>query len=147
MTAYVPTSPDETRALAGEILAGMGSSTVLALHGDLGSGKTCFVQGVAEALGVRVPVTSPTFTIVNEYEGTRRLSHIDLYRLSDPQDMLAFGLDEYLAGDGVIAIEWVERAGDLVPEDAVHVYFEATERDDERRIGVVLPLPLSTRPC
>lgn len=133
----VTQSPEETRAVAGEIVHVLGDITVLALHGNLGSGKTCFVQGVAEALGVRVPVTSPTFTIVNEYEGTRRLCHVDLYRLSDPSEMLAFGLEEYLADDGITAVEWMERAGDLVPSRAVHIYFETTDKEEERRIRVV----------
>jgi tRNA threonylcarbamoyladenosine biosynthesis protein TsaE len=129
-------SPSETRALARETVRQIPGSAVIALHGELGSGKTCFVQGIAEALGIRRPVTSPTFTIINEYPGPRPLYHVDLYRLGSPDEALGIGLEGYLQGEGIVAIEWAERLGDLLPEGAIHVYFEVTADPGERCIRV-----------
>lgn len=115
-------SPEETWAVAARLIAAAPARLVLALHGDLGAGKTCFVQGVAQALGIRRPITSPTFTLVQEYRGARRLVHMDLYRIASPADLLHLGFEELLQEDGVVAIEWAERAGDLLPPDAVHLH-------------------------
>jgi len=100
------------------------SGAVLALHGELGSGKTCFVQGLARALGVRQPVTSPTFTIVNEYRGRCPLVHMDLYRINDPEELLGIDFENFLDTGGITVIEWAERSGDWLPGNAVHIYFE-----------------------
>lgn len=102
---------------------------VLALHGDLGSGKTCFVSGLAAALGIREPITSPTYTLVREYEGSRALVHIDLYRLASPDAVLALGFDELLQRDAVIAIEWAERAHVLLPANTLHLHLRAGDTD------------------
>jgi tRNA threonylcarbamoyladenosine biosynthesis protein TsaE len=110
-------SPEETQAVAAAFALRLRAGCILALHGTLGAGKTCFVKGLAQALGVRLPVTSPTFTIVNEYCGSVPLYHIDLYRISGPDEALALGLEEYIFGDGITAIEWPDRAGDLLPDD------------------------------
>ncbi|MBU4285704.1 MAG: tRNA (adenosine(37)-N6)-threonylcarbamoyltransferase complex ATPase subunit type 1 TsaE, partial [Verrucomicrobia bacterium] len=93
---FISKSPKETRALASALAAELKSGAVLALHGELGSGKTCFVQGLARALGVRQPVTSPTFTIVNEYCGQCPLVHMDFYRIQDPQELLSIDFESYL---------------------------------------------------
>ena len=136
-------SPEETWDVAGKLLDVLSRRAVVALHGELGSGKTCFVQGLALALGIRVPVTSPTFTVINEYRGTRPLYHIDLYRLHDPDEVLALGFEDYLESEGITAIEWPERAGDLLPASAVHVCIEALEQPDERRMTILVPPPTS----
>ena len=138
-TRIVSHSPDETRACAASVLADVPERAVLALHGELGSGKTCFVQGLALALGVNRAIASPSFTIVNEYRGRRPLYHIDLYRIRNPQEALALGLDEYLHAEGFVVIEWAERAGDLLPDDAVHIHFERRLNADERTITLQLP--------
>ena len=128
-------SPAETWALASRVVAALPRQAVLALHGELGSGKTCFVQGVADALHVIQPVTSPSFTLVNEYmTGTRPLFHIDLYRLASEDEVFSFNFEDYLNADGITAIEWAERAGDLIPVSALHILFEAPAANDERRI-------------
>ena len=132
-------SPEETRELARQVLAQLPARAVLALHGELGSGKTCFVQGLAAALGVRQPVTSPTFIMINEYPGARPLHHIDLYRLRNPDEALSLGFEEYLEADGITAVEWAERAGDLIPASAVHIHFERAEDPEERTIRVCYP--------
>jgi tRNA threonylcarbamoyladenosine biosynthesis protein TsaE len=132
-------SPEETRALAARVLAALPERAVIALHGELGSGKTCFVQGLALVLGIGQPVTSPTFTMINEYRGERPLYHVDLYRVRNPDEAVDLGLDEYLPADGITVIEWAERAGDLIPPDAAHVYFRTLKDPDEREIRIDSP--------
>lgn len=128
-----------THAFARRLLAGLEADRgkeagiVFALHGELGSGKTCFVQGLAKALGVTQGVTSPTFTLINEYAGRRPLAHVDLYRVNDLKAVSALGLEEYFDGPGILAIEWGEKAGTLLPPDTVHVYFEALGADEHHR--------------
>lgn len=129
-------SPEETRALAAALLAKLGKGTVLALHGELGSGKTCFVQGLAVAMGVRQAVTSPTFTLINEYAARPPLYHIDLYRVRGASDLAGLGLDDYLEPDGITVIEWAERAADFLPESAIHLYFETLPEPDSRSIKI-----------
>ncbi|MBU4198806.1 MAG: tRNA (adenosine(37)-N6)-threonylcarbamoyltransferase complex ATPase subunit type 1 TsaE [Verrucomicrobia bacterium] len=130
-------SPEETRALAASLLTELDRGVVLALHGELGSGKTCFVQGLALALGVRQAVTSPTFTLINEYAGRWPLYHIDLYRLRGAGDLASLGLDDYLESDGITVIEWAERAADLFPESTIHLYFETLPDPEARSIEIV----------
>ena len=130
------TSPAATRRLAADLLAEFADCRVFALHGDLGSGKTCFVQGLAEALGITAAITSPTFTLVNEYPAARPLYHIDLYRLGGPDEALAIGLEDYLETDAITAVEWAERAEDLIPTDTIHLHFESVDAPDERRITI-----------
>ena len=131
-------SPAETRALAAEVLRDPPGRRVYALRGELGSGKTCFVRGLAEALGVTQTVTSPTYTLVNEYElGGVRLAHMDLYRIGRSGEALEFGLDDYLDDPAaIVAIEWAERCGDLLPRNAVRLHFEAGADPEVRRITI-----------
>jgi len=128
-------SANQTRRLAQKVGADLDSGAVLALTGDLGSGKTCFVQGLAAGLQVpeHCPVTSPTFTLVNEYPGHRPLYHVDLYRVEAPWDAEDLGLDEVLDGDGITAIEWAERLPGILPEDFVEIHFEILG-DEQRNI-------------
>jgi len=114
-------SPEKTWALAAELTERLAPGTVIALHGDLGAGKTCFIQGLAAALGIDEPVTSPTYTLIGEYQGRLPLHHIDLYRLSGPEEALGLGLEEYFDADGITAIEWAERAEGLLPADLLHI--------------------------
>jgi len=133
----------DTHTLAGHLLKQLPGRVVLALCGDLGSGKTCFVQGLAAALGVERPVTSPTFTLVHEYQGERPLVHVDLYRLNDSLEALMLGLEEYFEGDGITAVEWAERAEDIFPPDMIRITFEALPDSHSRRITVRSPMPLN----
>lgn len=132
--AILTCSPAETQALAAAFVTKLSPGSVLALHGDLGAGKTCFVQGLAQGLKVQQPVSSPTYTLVNEYRGHLPLFHIDLYRLQTADQALDFGLDEYLEGDGITAIEWPERAASVLPQQALHVYLEHDQQEQQRRI-------------
>jgi len=112
-----------TEALAARLARSLPGGATVALHGDLGAGKTVFARGLARVLGVREPVTSPTFTIVQEYPGTAlKLYHLDLYRLDGAAAALAFGLDDFLQDPGAVTvIEWAERIAELLPADTVHV--------------------------
>ena len=130
-------SAAETQALAARLAAEMPPGTVLCLHGDLGAGKTCFVQGLARALGVRRPVGSPTFTLINEYKGPKPLAHIDLYRIRGAGDAFGLGLEDYLFHyPGIVAIEWAERVAELLPEECWHVRIDPGADEDSRRITV-----------
>lgn len=130
-------SPDATRALAAEWLSRWPAqdALALALEGDLGSGKTCFVQGLALSMGIRAAVTSPTFTLVNEYLGNgRKLLHADWYRLRDPIEIEGLGLEEALREQAVIAIEWPERVSGWLPADTIRIRFEHGRGPSERII-------------
>ena len=117
-------SEAETRALAARLGNELSPGSVIAMHGQLGAGKTCFVTGLARALGVTQPVTSPTFTVINEYAARLPLYHMDLYRIGDPDELWALGFDDYLSPDGITVIEWPERAGDLLPPQTINVQIE-----------------------
>jgi tRNA threonylcarbamoyladenosine biosynthesis protein TsaE len=132
-------SPQETMDIAGRLVRRLPSGAVLALFGELGSGKTCFVQGLASALGVKQPVTSPTFTLINEYKGRRNLYHIDLYRIRASRDLDSLGLEDYLEPDGITAIEWAERVGNLLPPKAIRIYMAARPDSEERSIRIQSP--------
>ncbi len=128
-------SVEETWRVAAEVAARLRPGQVVALHGDLGAGKTTFVQGLGRALGLTRPVTSPTFTLCTEYATPAfTLAHLDLYRLTGPDDLLAIGFLEYLEAGAVVAVEWPERAGELLPADALHVRFTLTGDSDTRVI-------------
>lgn len=113
---FISNSPDETQAFAADMAKRLKSGDVLCLYGDLGAGKTAFVQGLAKGLGIDEPITSPTFTIVNEYEGRLPLYHFDVYRIADSDEMYEVGFDEYVYGEGVSVIEWPQLIADILPE-------------------------------
>lgn len=123
---YVSNSEEQTEAFAAALGRELPAGSLLALGGDLGSGKTCFVRGLAEGLGIAPGrVRSPSFTLINEYSGGRLpLYHIDLYRVG-AGDVDTLALREYLDGDGVCAVEWFERLGERTPHLAVHFTFVA----------------------
>jgi tRNA threonylcarbamoyladenosine biosynthesis protein TsaE len=133
-TTTVTKSPEETKRLAAALAASLQPGTVIALHGDLGAGKTCFTQGLAAALGIDRPVSSPTFTLISEYQGRLKLNHIDLYRIRNVQEALNLGLDEYLHGQGVTVIEWAERVASILPERTIHVSMAPGPQPNERII-------------
>ena len=133
---FVSHSTDQTRRLGSRLGQLLSEGQVLCLTGELGTGKTCLVQGIGQGLGVAERITSPTFTLVNEYQGGRlTLYHIDLYRIVDAKAALTFGLDDYLYGDGVCAIEWAERVQDIWPEEYLYV---GLRHIDETKRGLML---------
>ena len=129
---------DETQKLGKKIGKWIEHPLIIGLSGDLGSGKTVFVQGLAE--GLEVPgqyyITSPTFTLINEYPGRFPLFHIDLYRLDGISDLEDIGLDELLYDQAVIAIEWAEKMSPDLPAVHLAMTFEITD-DDDRRISLI----------
>src|SRR5574344_2098262 len=133
---YDVKSVDETWAVAREFAAGLKPGDVVALEGDLGAGKTTFTQGLGRALGVKRPVTSPTFCLVVEHPTEKfLLVHMDLYRLHQPDDVLTIGWEDYLARGAVVIVEWPDRAGDLIPADAWHVHFSLGATSEARTIA------------
>ena len=124
----VTESAEQTRALAAELALALPPDTTLALHGDMGVGKTTFVQGLALGLGVTGHVTSPTFSIYSVYQGTqRRLVHLDAYRLENERQIEALLLEEFLTSPWCLAVEWPEKIGAAVPVDAWHLVLSITE--------------------
>jgi len=117
----VTRSPEETFALGRRLGVTLGPGDVVACYGELGSGKTCFIQGVAEGVGVEGPVTSPTFILIGEYQGRLLVYHVDLYRLDSLEEILALGVEECLYGRGVTLIEWAEKLEPLLPPHTIRV--------------------------
>ena len=130
---FTTNSPEETEALGEKLAKILSPGTVIAYCGDLGAGKTAFTRGLARGLGYREPVTSPTYTIVNEYLGGRLpLFHFDMYRLASSEDLWDIGWEDYLDRGGVCAVEWSENVEDAM-ENALWVRIEKTG-DESRRI-------------
>ncbi len=128
---YLSHSELETEAVGRELGQSLSPGAVVACWGDLGLGKTALIRGLARGLGYPGRVTSPTFTIVNEYEGGRLpLFHFDLYRLEGEEDLFSIGWDDYLDRGGVCAVEWSERAPGALPQDAVRVVLSRRPEDD-----------------
>ena len=132
---FLSNSPAETEAVGAALGAILAPGTVIAYRGDLGAGKTAFTRGLARGLGYAEPVTSPTYTIVNEYLGGRLpLFHFDMYRLASSDDLWDIGWEDYLERGGVCAVEWSENVDDAM-ENAVYVTIEKLG-EDARRITI-----------
>ncbi len=125
MTVIESRSEGETLALGRKLGEQALPGQIYTLDGDLGVGKTVFTKGLAEGLGIREPVSSPTFTIVQEYpEGRLPLYHFDVYRIGDPEEMDEIGYEDYFFGQGVCLIEWAEKIRELLPEGVIRVTIE-----------------------
>jgi tRNA threonylcarbamoyladenosine biosynthesis protein TsaE len=125
VATFISNSPAETEAFGRRLAENIGAGSVLALKGDLGSGKTLFVKGLVAALGSTADVTSPTFTIIHEYrEGRLPVYHFDFFRLEDRQSIARLGFDDYVFGYGVSVIEWADRFPEIIPEEARWILFE-----------------------
>ncbi len=123
-------SPEATELLGGALYGLLPPGTVVALQGDLAAGKTCLVRGMMRTAAPGVEVSSPTFTLVNEYIGDRTVYHLDLYRLGGPAELADLGHEELFdAPDAVCLVEWAERAGDLLPDRRVDVFLEHAGED------------------
>jgi len=118
---FIVSNVDELDSLGIQLGKMCKENDVLCLTGDLGTGKTHLTKGIAKGLGIDECITSPTFTIVNEYEGRLKLYHFDVYRVNDPDEIAAIGFDEYIFGNGVSVIEWANYIEDLIPEESLTI--------------------------
>ena len=136
MTTFHAGSVEETAELGRRLGQLLQKGDTVCLTGDLGTGKTAFTGGIAKALGIEGYITSPTFTIVNEYEGTLPLYHFDVYRIADADEMFETGYDEYISGNGITVIEWAELIKEILPEERIDVLIEKDHADmpDSRKI-------------
>jgi tRNA threonylcarbamoyladenosine biosynthesis protein TsaE len=126
-------SPDDTRSLGRAVAEALRPGDVVALAGDLGAGKTAFVQGAASGLGVTEPVVSPTFTLVREYDGRVHVVHVDVYRLDRINDVIDLGFDEFVDGSAVVFVEWGDVIQGLLPESWLAVDISLDDHDESRR--------------
>lgn len=130
---YTSHSPEDTEKIAAEFAHTLKPNDVVAMYGDLGAGKTAFAKGVAHALGVTAYVTSPTFTIVNEYEGDMPFYHFDAYRIGSSEEMYDIGFEDYIYAGGVSLIEWSELIEDILPDNRYRVTIGKSQTDDNTR--------------
>ena len=125
-------SEEETKAFGMDLGKKAKEGQVIALIGDLGTGKTTLTKYIAKGLEIEDTITSPTFTIVKEYEGRIPLYHFDVYRIMDPEEMFEIGADEYFYGKGLCVVEWADQIEEILPKDAMYIYIERGEREEER---------------
>ena len=140
-------SADETQALGQKLASRLAPGDVIAYFGDLGAGKTAFTRGLAQGLGITDPVTSPTYTIVNEYlSGRIPLFHFDMYRLSSSDELFDIGWEDYLSRGGVCAVEWSENVEDAL-QDAIRVTIEKDADESDTRHITITGGPRFEDPC
>ncbi len=133
---FVSNSPGDTKKIASNLAASLQGGEVIAFHGDLGMGKTCFVTGLAEGLGFTGEVSSPTFAIINEYIGGRiDLYHFDMYRINSWDDLYSSGYFEYIESGGVLAVEWSENIENALPDNTIRVTIKKLD-DTHREITI-----------
>nr|WP_143290239.1 tRNA (adenosine(37)-N6)-threonylcarbamoyltransferase complex ATPase subunit type 1 TsaE [Caloramator proteoclasticus] len=132
---FVTNNERETFELGYKIGAKLKKGDVISLNGDLGAGKTHLTKGIAAGLGVDDYITSPTFTIVNEYMGRLPFYHFDVYRIDDIYEMYEIGFDEYLYGDGVCVVEWGDMVEELLPKDKIYIYIKKLD-DSIREVQI-----------
>lgn len=136
---YESFTPEDTFQIGEKIARQAKPGEIYTLNGDLGVGKTVFTKGIASGLGIKEPVTSPTFTIIQEYDSGRLpLYHFDVYRIGDPEEMDEIGYEDYFYGQGICLIEWAELIEELIPPEAVRVYIDKDLEKglDYRRIRI-----------
>ena len=133
---FTSSSPDETFTLGKNIAPLLEKGSIVALYGPLGAGKTCLAKGIGEGFGVKEELTSPTYTIISEYEANLPLYHIDAYRLRGNDDFSAIGGEEIINGEGVYIIEWSDRIEESIPDYAIRINIQIIE-DNIRRIHIL----------
>ena len=132
---FITNTVEETIELGKKIGRGLKPGDIVCIDGDLGSGKTHLTKGIALGLDIDEHITSPTFNIVNEYEGRIKLYHFDVYRVNDPDEIAAIGFDEYIFSDAVSVIEWSDYIKELIPEDHIQINI-ANESETRRNINI-----------
>lgn len=134
---YFTGSEKETFSLGVKLARLLTPGTAVSLEGDLGAGKTALVKGIAKGLGIRDTITSPTFTIVNSYEGNTTLHHFDVYRIDDPEELYEIGWEEYFNPNDVCVVEWGDRVAEMLPQDAIRIRIIRDEAQPDRRTILV----------
>lgn len=142
MLDLVTRTPEETREAAAALAALLAPGDVVNLTGELGAGKTAFVQGAARALGVEGPVVSPTFVLVREYRGQMPIYHVDVYRLERLQEVHDLGFEDLLDPTGVVFVEWGDAVEAMLPDSHLRIELIAAEETDTRRVHVSARGPL-----
>lgn len=130
-------SPERTLQAGEELGRLLGPGDILCLKGDLGAGKTHFAKGVARGLGVSEPVTSPTFTLINEYYGRLPFYHMDVYRLEGAADMADLGYEEFFYGQGVTLVEWADRIYEILPDERLDIEITRGAVEDAREVRLI----------
>jgi tRNA threonylcarbamoyladenosine biosynthesis protein TsaE len=143
MQQIISRSEQETNTIGQAIAQQLKKGDVVCLTGNLGTGKTMLSKAIAKGLGIRELVTSPTYTIVQEYEGDIPFFHFDVYRIDDINEMFEIGFEEYLLRDGVCLIEWADRISDILPEDCIWIHMYYGQKTEERVIKMNKPLFIS----
>ncbi|MDP1809075.1 MAG: tRNA (adenosine(37)-N6)-threonylcarbamoyltransferase complex ATPase subunit type 1 TsaE [Actinomycetota bacterium] len=142
----ITNSESETKHLAKSLAPHLQPGDIISLTGDLGAGKTRFVQGLAEGLGIKEAVTSPTFIIIREYQGRLPLYHFDVYRLTSSSELAPLGHEEYFYGEGVTVIEWGDKIIEALPDDRLTIEMHrAVESPDRRRLMITAGGPRSQK--
>lgn len=134
---FIVNNVEQTTELGVQIGKLANPGDIICLTGDLGAGKTHLSKGIAEGLGITDHITSPTFTIVNEYDGRLKLYHFDVYRVNDPDEISAIGFDEYIFSDGVSIIEWANYIEELIPEEHISINITKAPEDINSRKIVI----------
>ena len=135
MFLYITNSPEETFQFGQKIAKILQPGMVILLSGKLGAGKTCFASGIIQGLGVKDYVTSPTFSLINQYSGRLSVAHMDLYRLTQPSELFDLGFTEYLDGHWILLVEWPERAEEYLPNTYLKVQISA--EGEQREFSLV----------
>ena len=131
---FATLSPEETFNEGKKFASRLNGGEVIALVGELGTGKTVFTKGLCEGLNVKNPVISPTFTIGNEYNADLKIYHFDAYRLSGSSEISAIGIEDYMMGEAVCIIEWADKVKEVIPEDATWIYFQHDKDQESGRL-------------
>ncbi|MGI6278486.1 MAG: tRNA (adenosine(37)-N6)-threonylcarbamoyltransferase complex ATPase subunit type 1 TsaE [Patescibacteria group bacterium] len=142
---YLTQSAQETKTLGRKIGTNLKPGTTIALYGDLGGGKTTFLQGLAEGLGIKEPILSPTFIIARDYplKNGGRFYHFDWYRIDNEKQARALGMEELFDNDNIVAIEWADQAPKILPKKRLDIYFKQEKEPNQRKI-IVKKKPLRT---
>ncbi len=134
---YHTSSEEETRNLGEKLGRHLKAGDTVSLEGDLGTGKTAIAKGIALGLGITDDLVSPTFTLVNTYEGPLTLHHFDVYRVDDPEELYAIGWEEYADGQAVCLVEWGDRIPELLPSNTLHIKLERNGAQEDGRTIVI----------
>lgn len=134
MYKFISNSPKDTEKLGYKLGKALKSGDILCLLGDLGAGKTALTKAIAKGLGIDDYVTSPTFTIINEYNGRLPLYHFDVYRLTSIEELYDLGYEEYFYSNGITIIEWADKIEEILPEDTINIHINRTLNQNEREI-------------